>query len=539
MGRKGISEITTDLHLELKKLDVYRNGTQLFSQELGYDGDETVAGTVPLHTGLVTRKDEAWIAPGGTAQMHIEGYAYDYAGRLSKESIDGSLTSYTYDPRGNIVSITDGSSTKSFSYDGDRPHTAFIPQELEFTHDQFGRMTFDGLSGQTIIYNNLDLVKNIKRNDTTLVNYSYLADGTKVEARRYTIGKWLIYRGPFVYRVHTTNSYYPESVEFSGGRVTRTGAMLHVKDYLGSVRAVIDGSTGTIYKAADYSAFGAESPAGSMQIAAIPNNTHPLTTITLRDGYTGKEDQTPEFGTGYIDFGARQYSPSLRRWMTPDPMSENYYGTSPYAFCANNPVNFVDPDGKFPLFSNFVGGIVSAGVEYGSQVIGNIVSNRFSVESFTNVDVFDIGVAFGEGFITSGTNVARRVITKAAVELTGEIARNTVDIQVGYGTDHTPIVNSFGDVIVDTIIGVVSEVINVDVNISPFKGISNTKAVRAAREAADESLLPQVADGVRRQNAMLNAEKAAANQAISEGVGSVTGSVVSKVIDEIQDKYRD
>ena len=190
------------------------------------------------------------------------------------------------------------------------------------------------------------LVKNIKRNDTTLVNYSYLADGTKVEARRYTIGKWLIYRGPFVYRVYTTNSYYPESVEFSGGRVTRTGAMLHVKDYLGSVRAVIDGSTGTIYKAADYSAFGAESPAGSMQIEAIPNNAHPLTTITLRDGYTGKEDQTPEFGTGYIDFGARQYSPTLRRWMVPDPMSEKYYGTSPYAFCGNNPVNFVDPDGR-------------------------------------------------------------------------------------------------------------------------------------------------------------------------------------------------
>ena len=28
-------------------------------------------------------------------------------------------------------------------------------------------------------YNKFDLVKIIKRNDTTLVNYSYLADGTK------------------------------------------------------------------------------------------------------------------------------------------------------------------------------------------------------------------------------------------------------------------------------------------------------------------------------------------------------------------------
>ena len=46
-----------------------------------------------------------------------------------------------------------------------------------------------------------------------------------------------------------------------------------------------------------------------------------------------------------------------------------YYSTSPYAFCNNNPVNLVDPDGEFQLFSNFVGGIVSAGVEYGSQII--------------------------------------------------------------------------------------------------------------------------------------------------------------------------
>ena len=56
----------------------------------------------------------------------------------------------------------------------------------------------------------------------------------------------------------------------------------------------------------------------------------------------------------YIDFGARQYSPSLRRWMTPDPLSEKYYGISPYAFCNNNPVNFVDPDGERLCFADNV-----------------------------------------------------------------------------------------------------------------------------------------------------------------------------------------
>ena len=302
--------------------------------------------------------------------------------------------------------------------------------------------------------------------------------------------------------------------------------LMYVTDYLGSVRAVVDGRTGELYKAVDYSSYGEET---IVEAASVSGG------ITLRDGYTGKEDQHPDFGTSYTDFGARQYHPALHRWMTPDPLSEKYYGVSPYAFCNNDPVNFVDLDGEFPLLSNFVGGFVSAGVEYGSQVIGNILSGEFSADDFTNVDLFDIGVAFGEGFITSGTNVARKVITKATVELTGEIARNAVDIKIGSGTDHTPKVNSFGDVIVDTAIGVASEVLNADVNISPFKGESGTKAVRAAREAADESLSPQVADGVRKYNSIVNAEKSAANQAVSEGAGSVRGSVTGDLLKRLND----
>ncbi len=38
---------------------------------------------------------------------------------------------------------------------------------------------------------------------------------------------------------------------------------------------------------------------------------------------------------------ARLYSPVIRRWVTPDPMSEDYYGISPYAYCAGDLVNFV------------------------------------------------------------------------------------------------------------------------------------------------------------------------------------------------------
>ena len=48
-------------------------------------------------------------------------------------------------------------------------------------------------------YNDLDLIGNIVRNDTTLVNYSYLSDGTKLSALDGS-GAGLVYRGPFVYR---------------------------------------------------------------------------------------------------------------------------------------------------------------------------------------------------------------------------------------------------------------------------------------------------------------------------------------------------
>ena len=42
--------------------------------------------------------------------------------------------------------------------------------------------------------------------------------------------------------------------------MTPSGAMFYVTDYLGSVRAVVDGKTGDLYKASDYSAFGDEYP---------------------------------------------------------------------------------------------------------------------------------------------------------------------------------------------------------------------------------------------------------------------------------------
>ena len=60
--------------------------------------------------------------------------------------------------------------------------------------------------------------------------------------------------------------------------------------------------------------------------------------------YNGKElDQ--ELGLNTYDYSARYFDPALPRFTTVDPHAENYYSWSPYAYCANNPVKFIDPTG--------------------------------------------------------------------------------------------------------------------------------------------------------------------------------------------------
>ena len=74
-------------------------------------------------------------------------------------------------------------------------------------------------------------------------------------------------------------------------------------------------------------------------------------TISLRDSFTGQEDQGPDFGLPYIDYGARQYSPALSRWLVPDPMGEKYYDVSPYVYCGNAPTVILDFDGRDPIYA--------------------------------------------------------------------------------------------------------------------------------------------------------------------------------------------
>ena len=66
--------------------------------------------------------------------------------------------------------------------------------------------------------------------------------------------------------------------------------------------------------------------------------------------YNGKEF-VEMHGLDEYDSKARWYYPAVCRTTTMDPLVEKYYSTSPYAWCGNNPVRFVDPDGRRPVYN--------------------------------------------------------------------------------------------------------------------------------------------------------------------------------------------
>ena len=87
--------------------------------------------------------------------------------------------------------------------------------------------------------------------------------------------------------------------------------------------------------------------------------------------YQGKELQA-ELGLDLYDFHARQYDPLLGRFTSVDPMAASFDGMSPYAGMGNNPISYVDPDGRNPIIVGaMIGSVAGFGIGYASGLRGN------------------------------------------------------------------------------------------------------------------------------------------------------------------------
>ena len=322
-----------------------------------------------------------------------------------------------------------------------------------------------------------------------------------------------------------------EGASFPGGRIvgTDSGAVpyYYLTDHLGSTRAIIDGFSGEVVERDDYYPFGSRWNSGP----EVPWN---------RYRFNGKEWQTFA-GLPYMDYGARLYDPQWRlSWNAIDPMSEKYYSVSPYAFCSGNPVNFVDVDGGFPLLANLVGGIASAAVDYTGQVIANVVyDKRVSASAFSNIDIGDVAISFGEGFVTGGGNIVKKVATKVAVAVVSEVARNAVDVEVGNGNGVTLDVNSVSETAVNTAVGLTVGNFSTGLTVKPLKTQSANSAVSLARSKVHSNgkgLSAKEAKSIAKKTRSDNELKKVVNNVVSDNINNavvnVPSSVVKKVFEE-------
>ena len=114
----------------------------------------------------------------------------------------------------------------------------------------------------------------------------------------------------------------------------------YTQDHLGNNRTVID-EGGNVKQVTNYYPFG-----GVFSTTAY-NRGDDLQPYK----YNSKElDRT--HGLDWYDYGARNYDAFLPMFTSLDPLCEKYYHISPYVYCANNPIMFVDPDGENPVFSS-------------------------------------------------------------------------------------------------------------------------------------------------------------------------------------------
>ena len=239
----------------------------------------------------------------------------------------GLIDNLTYTLNGNQLTRVDDAVTAS-AYNGGFEFKDGVKQANEYAYDANGNLTKDLNKGITDIqYNCLNLPSVVTFSDGSTITYTYAADGTKLKTVHKIGGTTTTtdYCGNVIYENGVQKLLLTEE-----GYVTLSDSKYHyyLKDHQGNNRVVINQS-GTVEETNHYYPFGG--------VFASSGNVQPYK-------YNGKELDAKK-GLNWYDYGARHYDAALGRFTTVDPSAENYYSTSPFTYCLNNPLNYIDPLG--------------------------------------------------------------------------------------------------------------------------------------------------------------------------------------------------
>lgn len=142
---------------------------------------------------------------------------------------------------------------------------------------------------------------------------------------------------------HYGNTYYPSKSYNTEGYTTLMGTAVFNyfrRDHLGSIREIWRAS---------YMQGSTNYPAATINRTQYYASGLPWDEgMNIQPRYNGKE-WIEAHGLDEYDYGARGYYPAIMRFSTVDPLAELKPWLSTYAYCSNNPINRIDPDGRFDI----------------------------------------------------------------------------------------------------------------------------------------------------------------------------------------------
>jgi RHS repeat-associated protein len=297
-------------------------------------------------------------------------YTYDLVGRLTTVDRNGvTLESYTYDANGNRTSFTGPSGTVNATYDDQDRLLTY--GNATYSYTAAGELTRTIIGSDTTDYAYDALGNLVGVTLQTGTGMEYLIDGQDRRIRRKVGGQvldGLLYGdrlnpvtrldslgNPAAHFVYGSRPNVPDYL-IQGGTTYRL-----ITNHLGTVRLVVNVSTGQIVQRIDYDAFG----------QTIQNTQPDFQPFSFAGGLSDDD-------SGLVRFGFRDYDPATGRWTTPDPL--RYWGGSSnlFTYAVEDPVNFIDPDGlqPNPIAAGFV---VGAGFGALGSAAGQFIGSGFNL----------------------------------------------------------------------------------------------------------------------------------------------------------------